>query len=194
MRILAAALGFLLVSPFGASEVQAQEAPPIEIAIQAAVGPLPQEFRDGATVLTRDGSTVLRPGDGPFICLADDPADERFHVACYHRSLEPFMARGRQLRAEGRAAQVDSLRHAEIEAGVLDMPTHPAALYSLTGPPGSLDPDSGEVTGARPLFVIYVPFATGESTGLPTTGRLGQPWLMDPGTAKAHIMFIPEMN
>jgi hypothetical protein len=74
------------------------------------------------------------------------------------------------------------------------MPSDPAALYSLTGPVDSLDPATGEVTGARRLFVLYVPFATGESTGLPTTGRVGEPWLMDAGTAKAHIMFVPDMN
>jgi hypothetical protein len=42
--------------------------------------------------------------------------------------------------------------------------------------------------------VIYVPFATGEQTGLPTTPVRGAPWLMDAGTAKAHIMFAPTMG
>ena len=29
------------------------------------------------------------------ICLADDPNESpRWHVACYHKALEPFMARG----------------------------------------------------------------------------------------------------
>jgi hypothetical protein len=36
-----------------------------------------------------------------FTCLASDPAVARFHVACYHHSLEPFMACGRALREQG---------------------------------------------------------------------------------------------
>ena len=34
-------------------------------------------------------------------CLANSPGVDRWHVACYHRSLEPFMARGHELRAAG---------------------------------------------------------------------------------------------
>jgi hypothetical protein len=166
--------------------------------IAAATAPLPAQFRDGATVLGyRPGQaalSTLRDGTGPYICLAADPAQlERFHVACYQRSLEPFMARGRELRAEGRGAEVDAVRNREAEAGTLRMPTAPAALYSLTAAPGDVDRATGEIRGGRPLYVIYVPFATAESTGLPTTPVPGAPWLMDAGTAKAHIMFVPRM-
>lgn len=161
--------------------------------VAAAVSVLPDEFRETATVLTHDASATLRRGTGAFVCLAPDPAGERIHAACYHRSLEPFMARGRELRAEGHRAEVDSLRNVEIAAGRLAMPEHPAALYSLTAPAGALEA-SGEIRDARRLFVIYVPFATAESTGLSTTPVRGAPWLMDPGTAKAHIMFTPSMD
>ncbi|HXG58958.1 MAG TPA: hypothetical protein VNL91_08035 [Thermoanaerobaculia bacterium] len=169
---------------------------PPEVQIAAAVAPLPEEFRPGATVLGyREGSkdlVTLREGSGAFVCLSDNPSDDRFHTACYHRSLEPFMARGRALRSAGEK-EVDRIRNAEIEAGRLDMPRHPAALYSLTGPLTTLDPATGTVTGAKPLYVIYVPFATGESTGLPTKPKENLPWLMNPGTPKAHIMFTPSM-
>lgn len=163
--------------------------------IAAAVAALPEEFRTSATVRGyRNGALVdLRDGDGPFICLADNPADERFHVACYHESLEPFMARGRMLRAEGHSADVDSLRFAEIAAGTLPMPTHPAALYSLSGDSVSINDTTGVVTGASPLYVVYIANATAASTGLPTTPMPNSPWLMFPGTPKAHIMFVPEM-
>ena len=69
----------------------------------------------------------------------------------------------------------------------------PAALWSLSGPATSWDPATGTVTGARPLYVIYTPFATEASTGIPATPAQGSPWLMLPGTPKAHIMFIPTM-
>jgi hypothetical protein len=178
----------------------AQEGSPAgaeSVAVAAAVAPLPEAFRAGATVLGYPGEgrelVTLREGDGPFICLADDPATERFHVACYHRSLEPFMSRGRLLRAAGHAARADSIREAEIRAGTLPMPSQPAALYSLTGPKEVFDPATGAITGAQPLHVVYIPFATVESTGLSPTPARNSPWLMFPGTARAHIMFVPDM-
>jgi hypothetical protein len=73
------------------------------------------------------------------------------------------------------------------------MPRHPAVLYSLTGPADSFDPATGAAPKARPLFVVYVPFATGKSMGLSTTPAEGAPWIMHPGTPKAHIMFQPGM-
>lgn len=166
--------------------------------VTAAVLPLPAEFRERARVLGyRAGNArlvVLRDGAGPFTCLASDPAAPRFHVACYHRSLEPFMARGRALRASGTAgAQVDSVRFAEVKRGRLAMPTQPAALYSLSGPAGSYDAAAGTATGARHLFVVYIPGSTAASTGLSATPAEGTPWIMFPGTPKAHIMFVPRM-
>ncbi len=171
--------------------------PPAAQQIAAAVLPVPEEYRGSATVLgyASDGTMrELRRGSGPFICLASDPAGERFHVACYHRSLEPFMARGRALRASGiKGARIDTLRFAEIRAGRLELPKHPAALYSLTGPAGAFDPKTGTAPKARSLFVVYVPYATPETTGLPAKPLEGSPWIMDPGTPKAHIMFVPRM-
>lgn len=175
----------------------AQTTPPLRAnqQIAAAVLAAPLEFRSDAAVLGygADGQLrALRNGAGSMICLAPNPAQKEFHVACYHRSLEPFMARGRALRAGGLAGeQVDSARFAEVRAGTLRMPTEPAALYSLSG--GSVDAATGAVTGAQPLFVIYVPGATPETTGLPTTPAKATPWIMSPGTPRAHIMFVPTM-
>lgn len=188
-------VGYAIVIVNAPLHAQAQiNAPAIQIA--SAIAPLPQEFRDSATVLgydaARAGLTVLRKGSGPYICLADDPSDDRLHVACYHKSLEPFMARGRALRAQ-KVTNVDSVRFAEIKRKKLAMPSHPAALYSMTGKLDMLDLSSGAVTGARPLYVVYIPFATAQSTGLPLKAEKGQPWIMFPGTAKAHIMFVPTM-
>jgi hypothetical protein len=177
---------------------EAYAAPPsAEEQIAAAVLPAPKDMRDDATVLgyAADGRlTTLRRGKGALICLASDPKSDRFHVACYHRSLEPFMARGRALRARGvKGDTVDSLRFAEVRSGKLAMPHHPAVLYSLTGPAGSFDSATGTAPKAQPLFVVYVPFATEKSMGLSTTRVEGAPWIMDPGTPKAHLMFEPKM-
>jgi hypothetical protein len=165
--------------------------------ITAAVLASPDSMRAGATVLgyAADGHfTTLRKGRGELICLASDPKSDQFHVACYHKSLEPFMARGRKLRAHGVIGdKVDSVRFAEVRRGKLRLPNHPAMLYSLTGPAGSFDPSAGTAPGAKPLFVVYMPFATQQSTGLSAVPVEGGPWIMDPGTPKAHVMFEPGM-
>lgn len=171
--------------------------PPESQQIAAALLALPAPLREGAAVLGyREAGTLvaLRPGTNGMICLADNPADSAFHVACYHESLEPFMARGRALRAAGvTGPQVDTVRFREIAERTLAMPEGPAALYSLSGPAGSWNPDSNTVQGGRPLYVVYLPFATPERTGIPAIPAPGQPWLMYPGTPKAHLMFVPRM-
>jgi hypothetical protein len=171
--------------------------PPASEQIAAAVLPAPNDMRASATVLgyAPDGRFVtLRKGSGALVCLASDPKRDQFHVACYHRSLEPFMARGRSLRAHGITGdQVDTVRFREIRAGKLAMPRHPAMLYTLTGPAGSFDPATRTAPGAHPLFVVYIPYATAESLGLSPQPVEGTPWVMYPGTPKAHIMFIPKM-
>ena len=178
---------------------EAQQPMSASAQIASAVAPLPEEFRETATVMGyrpgQAGLAKLRAGTGSFICLADDPSDQRFHVACYHNSLEQFMARGRELRASGVTGNaVDSARFAEIEAGKLAMPAHPAALYSLTLRPDQVDAQSGAVPAtAKPLYVVYIAYATAESSGLPKTAAPGMPWIMFPGTPKAHIMFVPAM-
>lgn len=185
----------LIVLCAAAAEVQAQTLPP-EQQITAAVSPAPAELQEGAAVLgyTQDGQlTTLRTGTNEMVCLADDPSDERFHVACYHASLEPFMARGRELRAQNTPRdEIMRLREEEARAGTLQMPDHPAALYSYTGPAGSYDPATGEVSGASRLYVVYIPYATAEMTGLSPNASPGKPWIMNPGKPWAHIMIIPE--
>ena len=159
---VAAAFPAALMAQDSAQPAHAADAPLVLSEAQqiaAAVLPLPAQFRDAARVLGwREGSprlVTLRQGTGSFVCLAPNPTAKRFHVACYHRSLEPFMARGRALRERGiDGEKVDSVRFAEVRAGKLVMPRQPAALYSLTGPLASYDPATGNVSGARPLFVV----------------------------------------
>lgn len=167
--------------------------PPAEQQILAAVSPAPEAMREEASVLgyNPEGELVsFREGTNELICLADDPSDNRFHVACYHKDLEPFMARGRELKADGHSSDgVREVRGQEIEAGTLAMPEKPMSLYSLTGGADAWDYESGELQSARPLYVVYVPYATVESTGISTSpASEGAPWLMDAGKPWAHIM------
>jgi hypothetical protein len=190
----------LVLLPASAAVAQSGSAPlSSQAQIAAAVLPLPPELRAGATVLgyAAGASTlsVLRKGSNDMTCLAPDPQRPQFHVACYHDSMEPFMLRGRQLRAEGvKDGQVDTVRFAEAKSGKLPLPKQAATLYSLTGPAGSFDAATGEAKGARRLYVVYMPYATAASTGLSTAPKQGEPWLMFPGTPKAHIMFTASMQ
>ena len=160
--------------------------------IASAVLAAPKEWRSDATVLGYDakGAVVtLRKGSNDFVCLADDPSDKTFSVACYHKDLEPFMARGRELTAQGvKGKERHEMRWKEVKDGKLAMPRDPRMLYVLTG--AGYDPAKGEVTDSSLRWVVYVPNATAESTGLSTKSGPG-PWLMYPGTPGAHIMISP---
>jgi hypothetical protein len=176
-----------------------QSVPPATEQISAAVLPLPANLRADAKVLgyrTSARLEVLRNGNNGMTCLALYVSRPDFHVACYHDGLEAFMARGRELRERGitRLEQVDSARYAEIAAGTLKMPAY-GALYSLTARDKAVwNPAAGTATGAQPLTVLYVPFATSKTTGLSEVPAAGGPWLMNPGTAKAHIMMVGSMG
>ncbi len=185
LSIFAAALVATLFVP----ALHASDADQIAAALLAA----PEASRDGAAVLGfgADGKLKeLRAGSNEFICLADDPSDDRFGVACYHKDLEPYMARGRQLRAEGvEGPQRNEIRWKEIEEGTLAMSREPRTLYVMNG--DGYDAASGTITNSYLRWVIYVPFATPESTGLSPRAGESLPWLMFPGTAGAHIMINP---
>ncbi len=167
--------------------------PPPENQIAAAALAAPLERRSAATVLGYDARgmlVTLRQGSNDLVCLADDPRDKEFSVACYHKDLEPFMTRGRELVSQGITGQQrEELRWKEIETGKLAMPREPRSLCVLTGT--GFDATTGQVTDAYTRWVVYAPFATAESTGLSTMPVPGGPWLMFPGKPTAHIMINP---
>ena len=171
----------------------AAEVPSTQVQIAGAVLAAPPELRDGAAVLGYDaqgGRVQLREGKNELICLATDPSKTAFNVACYHKDLEPFMSRGRELVAQKvTGAKRNEIRFKEVEDGKLPMPKEPRTLYVLTGT--GFDAASGKVQDAYLRWVIYVPFATPQSTGLSTKASDSAPWLMSPGTAGAHIMINP---
>lgn len=170
------------------SSAQAQ-AKPLAEQIAEAVFALPEADRDGAMVWGwRDGADVMeiiREGSNDFVCLADKPGDERFATSCYEKRLEPFMARGRELRAQGKGTgEVRRIRRSEIEAGTLALPDS-SRLTSLRG---QINAATGRPDSVSVLRVIYVPHATPESTGMPASAPRGEPFLMEAGTYRAHLM------
>lgn len=159
--------------------------------VAQALAAAPDDLAEGARILgyATDGTVVqLREGSNDFICLASNPANERFSSSCYHASLEPYFARGRELDAEG-ASREDRyrIRYEEMEAGALPMPVMSATQYIFDG---MWDSETRTAVGLL-RWVIYVPGATEESIGLSAAPVQGGPYLMSAGTPGAHIMIVP---
>lgn len=170
--------------------------PSAEIQIKVAVLAAPEDKRSGAMVYGYDAKgefVVLRKGTNELVCLADNPKQEGLSVSCYHKDLEPFMARGRELKAAGKTFQeIFDIREAEAKSGKLVMPKQASNLQVYSAPADAYNPVTGEVTKGKFRYVVYIPWATSESTGLPTKPETaGMPWIMDPGTHRAHIMIDP---
>jgi hypothetical protein len=154
------------------------------------------QVKEGATVIgyAKDGKyTTLRKGNNDMVCLTDDPNQKGFSAACYHQSLEPFMAWGRKLRMEGKKGpEVNEQRDKDAKAGKFKMPNQPATLFVYSAPSERYDAAAGTVTDGNLRYVVYVANATAETTGLPIKAEApGMPWIMDPGTYRAHIMITP---
>ncbi|MFD1315963.1 hypothetical protein [Namhaeicola litoreus] len=165
--------------------------------ILSAVKAAPMVMRDLATVYGYDEQgefVLLRQGSNSMICVADDPNRDGFEVVAYHKSLDPFMARGRELTKEGKnREEKEKIREEEAITNVLQMPEVPAALHIYFGKNGYYDIDDNEVRNCRYRYVVYTPFATAETTGLGLQpNKEGHPWLMFPGKYNAHIMISPQ--
>ncbi len=172
-----------------------QNIPSKEWQINTAIMAAPEEYRSGAKVYgydTNGAFVTLREGSNAYICLADDPTMEGFATAAYHVDLDAFMARGRALKAAGKSGkEIFDIREKEVKAGTLKMPDK-ATLCVFNG---TVDPETKEIKDPYVRYVFYVPFATGASTGLPTTATPpGHAWLMDAGTHRAHIMITPPQD
>src|SRR5688500_669680 len=142
-----------------------------EIQIKTALLAAPPEKKDSATVYgysEKKEFILLRKGFNELVCIADDPSEKGFSAACYHKDLEPFMQRGRDLRKEGKSGQqIFDLREKEVKSGTLKMPKMPTTLFVYTGTDSNYNRTSGEVAKGYLRYVVYIPYATAASTGLP---------------------------
>jgi hypothetical protein len=184
----------ILLSVF--SSVVVAQIPPAEVQIKTALLAAPSDKRANAMVYgynEKGEFVVLRKGSNEFVCIADDPKQKGISVSCYHKDLEPFMARGRALKAQGKTSQdIFKTREAEAKSGKLRMPKQAANLQVFTADEENYNAASGEVSKGHYRYVVYIPWATAASTGLPTKPEApGMPWIMDPGTHRAHIMIDP---
>ena len=163
--------------------------------IATALMAAPKESRSGCKVIGYNMAgefVTLREGDNEFIVLADNPNRDGFNAACYHKDLEPFMARGRALRAGGKTGQeIFAIREAEMKSGQIKI-TPGSTLHIYYGAKTVYDPETSKVEDAQLRYVVYMPWATSESTGLPEVPMApNHPWIMNPGTHRAHIMISP---
>jgi hypothetical protein len=166
-----------------------------EALIATALMAAPEESRANCKVIgynMKGEFVTFKEGTNEFIVLVDNPKQNGFNAACYHKDLEPFMARGRALKAEGKnSKEVFDIREKEMKSGKLSIPTG-ATLHIYYGVKTKYNPETSEVEDARLRYVVYMPWATSESTGLPKKPvAKNHPWIMNPGTHRAHIMISP---
>lgn len=146
--------------------------------IAEAVLAAPEPLRDGATVVIRDDRgrpSIIRQGTNALVCEPDGPGTG-FGVECYHRSFQGVMDWTYKRLAEGARSFAEMFVTGGPEGEI-----NPGAMqYALVGPSRAQ---------AVQQMSIKLPYATADSTGLPTEERLDGPWLMWAGTAAAHVMF-----
>lgn len=196
---------YAAMATVSAAQAQAPQAspapaprPPLtrELQIRLAVQAAPASIRDSVTVQgwnSQGQFGVLRPGTGPIICVAPNPEAAQLEVSCHHRDLEAFLARGRELAAQGVGVERRTrTRWDEIAAGRLRLP--PGVVNTIVTGSG-FDSATGEIRSPYMRWVIYTPNATAASTGLSEVPvGPGAPWLMFAGTPGAHIMISPPRN
>ena len=175
----------------------AQNSYSIEDQIAMALLAAPEGSRAGAHVFgfNPQGEMItLREGTNHMVVRADDPTKEGFEVVAYPRDVEPFMKRGRELRAAGKnRSEVFSIREKEMHEGSLQKPSFGATLHIYYGEEGAYNKAEDKLENTQYRSVIYTPLATAASTGLPLKPSVaGQPWLMFPGLYRAHIMIMPD--
>ncbi|MDH3418162.1 MAG: hypothetical protein OEQ25_02755 [Gammaproteobacteria bacterium] len=155
--------------------------------IAAAVRPLPEDLRDGATVYRYAADTgeriMLRQGTNHIECR---PEDANGFTRCESVLMGPRRDLEAKLRAQG--VEGDALQAAVAEAeaaGDIDPVPFGTMLYRLF--------DTGD--RIQRLWLVRLPNATADQLAMPTASQrdnslagMGLPWMMREGTPNAHLM------
>lgn len=153
-----------------------------------AVLPLPEEFRDAATVIEYDPATgqrtVLREGTNGIVCQPRNP--ETGFTRCYHESTLPELDLNAKLHAQGLSDdEIDAAVIAAREEGTVNPVTFGSLYYRLYEDDDRL----------KLLWVLRLPNAMPEELGMSTASQRDQslegrglPWMMRVGTPAAHLM------
>ena len=147
--------------------------------------PLRARTAEGAAVVKWNADftwTTIKEGTNPWVCYdrSGDPNEAPFAVQCTSSANLPRVAQNRRFDAQGETAQERAALVAQAQADGTRIDAEYGSLFvSMSGQ----DQESATIH-----TTISVPYATGESTGLPESGRQGGAWVMGAGTSEAHIM------
>ena len=157
-----------------------------EAAIEKAVLAAPARMQADATVirLVPDGTIeVLRQGSNGLICWDNEgrPGYERpVDVQCTVEANRARLEQNHAFQSAGGGPEEIQARFDRAEAdGTRAVSQFGSIYYRVRG--NSLDSLTTHTN-------VAVPFATGESLGLPERGGPGMLWLMNAGTSGAHLM------
>ena len=158
-----------------------------DVGVETAVLPLSANLQSDASVVTytSEGTLqIIRAGTNGFFCIADNPEDQRFSVACHPESMRPYLERHRRLSLTETRSVRDSLLTQEIQEGKIELAVGTLSRF-ISGP---INAETGVPDSVRVWSEIAVPFAGPEKTGLTTEDAGEAPWMMRPNHYGAHIM------
>ena len=158
----------------------------VEDEIATALMAAPPALAGSAMVIRLDDAgeyEVLREGDNDLVCWdRSDQPNMSFSVQCTSVGNLPRIQQNRAWAMSGQSAEeIRALQDAAEADGTREVSVYGSMYYTVAG----ADADSANLH-----MTIAVPFATGESLGLPEEGsytRAGT-WVMQAGTSAAHIM------
>lgn len=172
----------------------AQTSSPSSSTIAAAVLPLPEQLRPGATVVRLNTSLqpeVLRQGKNGMVCIADGPTDDAFDVRCYREPFISVVYRAFQLGYGVSGEKVG----AEIKSGKLQLSNEPTAGYRCLGPIAGYDASRQSINSQIECWQsIHFPFRTAAEIGIPDERDVPEsqqrelPYVMASGTYWSHVM------
>jgi hypothetical protein len=192
----------------GSSSVSAfAQATETSALIKAAVLPLPEPLRAGATVFSYEPEgkyTLLRKGSNDMVCIHEPgegtgrayQSGNIFWAHCYNESVFAIMKRRADLMKElartGKtvdAKMVNDGIESEIKSGKLKLPAHPTIGFQMRGPLSGYNAAANTVSPEiKSWQMVIIPYATGASLSLPEEPTPGLPWVMNSGSPMAHIM------
>ena len=179
----ALALALLCLVPLAIGSPAAQSD---DDAIATALMAAPPALAGSAMVIRLDDAgeyEVLREGDNDLVCWdRSDQPNMSFSVQCTSVGNLARIQQNRAWAMSGQSAEeIRALQDAAEADGNREVSVYGSMYYTVAG----ADADSANLH-----MTIAVPFATGESLGLPEEGsytRAGT-WVMQAGTSAAHIM------
>ena len=159
----------------------------IDDPVRQATLPLPEDLRDGATVVAYDANgarQVLRKGTNMIECQVRD--ENTGFTRCYHKSLAAEADLRAKLSAQGKSMEEIS---AAVDAARADGSVPVAPMGSIAY---RLYEDDDRL---KLLWVVRLPNAMHEELGMSTASQRdsslageGLPWMMREGTPSAHLM------